>query len=66
MHAQPEAPAAIAIPLGQDFEDFQFANDVLTHDPLTGESAIAVLVRFTSLSSAGFLNRRATLGVALL
>ena len=66
MNTQPEATAAIAIALGQDLEHFEFADDMLTHDPGTGEDPIAVLVRFTHLSASGFLNRRATLGVTLL
>src|SRR5215213_3538612 len=31
MHAQAEAPATVAIAFGEEFEYFEFANDVFTH-----------------------------------
>ena len=63
---QAEAAAPVAIALGQDFEDFEFANDMFTYDPLAGEEAIPKLVRGTQLPAARFFLRCTTLGVSFL
>lgn len=46
MNAQAKAPTAVTIAVSQDFEHFEFANDMFTHNPLTSEDPIAELVRF--------------------
>jgi hypothetical protein len=66
MNAQPEATAAMAIPLGQDLDHFQFADDMLADDALNGEFAIAPFICFAHLTAVGILDGRATLGGPLL
>ena len=63
MNAQAEAAATVAIPLGLDFEDFQFANDMLTDDALMSQFTIALFIRWAHCTAAGLLDGGATVGV---
>ena len=65
VEAQIEAFASIAIPIAQDMENFQSANNMFAEDALAGQFAVSSFLLTSERMKFGFLGRYLTVGMQL-